>query len=159
KVMRSEMLSDSEGVARFQREAELAALMQHPNIVTVLTTESDNGIPLMVMEYLEGNDLSKPPPGMGADEVARIGRETCQALAYAHDRGVVHRDIKPSNLFLCSSGQVKVTDFGVAKAVGWSRLTATSALVGTPHYMAPEQWLGDPAASSSDIWSLGCVLY
>lgn len=159
KRMHSRMLADAEDVARFQREMRLAARMQHPNIMTLFTTGTDNGVPFMVMEYLEGQDLGKTPRAWGADEVARVGRDTCAALQYAHGMGVVHRDIKPGNLFLCGTGQLKVTDFGIARAVSGTSLTATGTLVGTLPYMAPEQWLGEPAAFSNDIWAVGCVLY
>jgi eukaryotic-like serine/threonine-protein kinase len=161
KLMRSEMLADAVDVARFQREMRLASRMNHPNIMTVFTTGTDNGVPFMVMEYLEGNDLSRTPSSSRPDDVARIGRETCAALAYAHSLspGVVHRDIKPANLFICTSGQAKVTDFGIAKAVSGTRLSATGSWIGTLPYMAPEQWLGEPATFSNDIWAVGCVLY
>jgi serine/threonine protein kinase len=167
KVMRPALLAEPEDAARFQREMRLAARMQHPNIMTVYTTGTDDGVPFMVLEYLEGSDLSKvvaasagrPVAVMAAEQVARIGLDTCAALAYAHGLGVVHRDIKPGNLFLCDSGLVKVTDFGIAKAVSGTRLSATGTLIGTFPYMAPEQWLGEPAAFSNDIWAVGCVLY
>lgn len=159
KRMRRHMLADAEDVARFQREMRLAARMQHPNIMTVFTTGTDDGVPFMVMEYLEGHDLGKAPRAWSADDVARVGRDTCAALEYAHGMGVVHRDIKPGNLFLCAAGQVKVTDFGIARAVSGTSLTATGTLVGTLPYMAPEQWLGEPSTFSNDIWAAGCVLY
>ena len=159
KIMHSRMLADPEDVARFQREMRLASRMQHPNIMTLFTTGTDNGVPFMVMEYLDGEDLSKAPPNADPGRVARIGQETCAALAYAHGLGVIHRDIKPSNLFLCSTGLVKVTDFGIARAVAGTRLSSTGVLVGTVSYMAPEQWLGSPPELSNDIWATGCVLY
>ncbi len=161
KVMHSAMLADAQDVARFRREMRVASRMNHPNIMTVFTTGADNGVPFMVMEYLEGSDLGKMPSSWSAYEVARIGRETCAALAYAHglSPGVVHRDIKPANLFICNNGQVKVTDFGIAKAVSGTRLSATGSWIGTLPYMAPEHWLGEPAAFSNDIWAVGCVLY
>ena len=161
KKMHPHMLADAEDVARFQREMRIASRMQHPNIMTIFTTGSDNGVPFMVMEYLEGSDLGEAPPGWPADEAARIGREACLALAYAHGLtpGVVHRDIKPANMFICGTGLVKVMDFGIAKAVTGTKLSATGTLIGTLPYMAPEQWLGEPAAFSNDIWAVGCVLY
>lgn len=159
KRMHSRMMADADDVARFQREMRLAARMQHPNIGTLFTTGTDNGTPFMVMEYLEGQDLGKNARIRDAAEAARIGRDTCAALDYAHAMGIVHRDIKPGNLFVCKTGQVKVTDFGIAKAVAGTSLTATGTLIGTLPYMAPEQWLGETAAFSNDIWAVGCVLY
>jgi peptidoglycan glycosyltransferase len=159
KMMRSRMLTEADDAARFQREMRLASRMQHPNILTVYTTGTDNGVPYMVMEYLVGRDLSKVPPGLDIGQVTRIGRETCAALACAHGLDVVHRDIKPGNLFLCDNGLTKVTDFGIAKAISGTKLSATGMLIGTLAYMAPEHWLGQPAAFSNDIWAVGCVLY
>jgi serine/threonine-protein kinase len=149
----------SQGLAWFQREMLATSKMQHPNIVTLFTTGVHNGKPFMVMEYLEGEDLGRTARLLGADEVARIGRETCAALEYAHAQGVVHRDIKPGNIIMCKNGLVKVTDFGVAKALSASQATVSGSVVGTPGYMAPEQWLGEPAAAGFDIWATGCTLY
>jgi eukaryotic-like serine/threonine-protein kinase len=159
KIIRSDMLADQDGLRRFQQEMRLASKMHHPNIMTVLTSGTDHGIPFMVMEYLEGHDLRKAPLGWDAGEIARIGRETCAALAYAHGLGVVHRDITPSNVFLCDTGLVKVTDFGIAKALTGSKITQPGTMIGTFAYMAPEQWLGEPATFGIDIWAVGCVLY
>lgn len=139
KIMHSHMLASSQDVARFQREMRRASRMQHQNILTVFTTGTASGVPFMVMEYLEGRDLGTVPPGWGAGQAVRIGRDTCTALAYAHDLGVVHRAIKPGNLFLCDTGVVKVTDFGIAKAVSGTRRSVTGTLTGTFGYMAPEQ--------------------
>lgn len=134
KRMYPRMLADSEDMARFQREMRLAARMLHPNIMTLFTTGTDDGVPFMVMEYLEGRDLGKASLDWSADDVARVGRDTCAALEYAPGMGVVHRDIKPGNLFLCGTGQVKVTDLGIARAVSGTGLTATGTLVGTLPY-------------------------
>jgi len=158
KIMHSHMLTNSEDVARFQREMRLAAFMQHPNIMTVLTTGTDRGIPFMVMEYLEGEDLGKVPR-RSADQAARIGQDVFAALGYAHSRDVIHRDIKPSNLFLCNSGPTKVTDFGIAKAVGGTKLSSTGLPIGTFAYMAPELLRGEPcrcAPSSRNSRSARC---
>jgi serine/threonine-protein kinase len=159
KIMHQHMLPNGVDVARFEREMRFAAMMDHPNIVTVYTTGTYEDAPFMVMEYLRGNDLEKAPPGGDAELVAGMGRDICSALAYAHRKGVLHRDIKPSNLFLCEGGQVKVTDFGVARAVGGTALTSAGVLVGTFAYLPPERWRGEPPAFSNDIWAAGCVLY
>lgn len=159
KIMHQHMLPNGGDVARFEREMRYAAMMDHPNIVTVYTTGTFDDAPFMVMEYLRGNDLEKALPGGDAERIAGIGRDICSALAYAHRMGVLHRDIKPSNLFLCESGQVKITDFGVARAVGGTTLTTAGVLVGTFAYMSPERWRGEPPVFSNDIWSVGCVLY
>jgi serine/threonine-protein kinase len=115
----------------------------------------------MVMEYLQGADLGRKALPVEATEVARIGRDTCSALAYAHglEPAVVHRDIKPENIFLCGAGPVKVTDFGIAMAVTETRLTRSGYMMGSLDYLAPEQLDGDPPTVSSDIWAAGTVLY
>jgi serine/threonine protein kinase len=159
KIMHQHMLPNVSDVARFEREMRFAAMMDHPNIVTVYTTGTYDGAPFMVMEYLRGQDLEKALPGGDVERVAGIGRDICVALAYAHREGVIHRDIKPSNLFLCESGQVKITDFGVAKAIGGPTFSTTDTLLGTVAYLPPERWRGEPPAFSNDIWAVGCVLY
>jgi Protein kinase domain/PASTA domain len=159
KIMHKHMLPNADDVARFEREARLAAMMDHPNIVTVYTTGSYDGAPFMVMEYLRGQDLEKARLDGGAERIAAIGRDTCGALAYAHGKGVIHRDVKPANLFLCDTGQVKVTDFGIARGVSATTLSTPGVLVGTFAYMAPEQWRGDAPAFGNDVWAVGCVLY
>jgi len=159
KIMHPHMLPNPGDVARFEREMRFAAMMDHPNIVTVYTTGTCDGAPFMVMEYLRGHDLERALPGGGAERIAAIGRDICSALAYAHREGVIHRDIKPGNLFLCESGQVKVTDFGVAKAAGAVTLSTADSLPGTVAYLPPERWRGEPPTFSNDIWAVGCVLY
>jgi len=158
KIMHKHMLPNEEDVARFVREMRFAAMMSHPNIVTVYTTGTCADGPFLVMEYLKGHDLDRGFPGGDAGHIAAIGRDICSGLAYAHGEGVIHRDIKPGNLFLCESGQVKITDFGVARAVGETTLSS-AILVGTFAYMPPERWRGEASAFSSDVWAAGCVLY
>jgi serine/threonine protein kinase len=158
KIMHKHMLPNADDVARFEREMRFAALMAHPNIVTVYTTGTWDGAPFLVMEYLRGHDLEKVVLGDDPERIAAIGRDVCSGLAYAHGEGVIHRDIKPANLFLCESGDVKITDFGVAKAVSETALS-TAVLVGTFAYMPPERWRGEPSAVSGDVWAAGCVLY
>ena len=105
KIMHKHMLPNADDVARFERETRFAAMMDHPNIVTVYTTGTDDGAPFMVMEYLRGQDLENALIGADAERVAGIGRDVCSGLAYAHREGVIHRDIKPANLFLCETGR------------------------------------------------------
>lgn len=159
KIMHKHMLPNEGDVARFEREMRFAAMMDHPNIVTVYTTGTCDDAPFMVMEYLRGHDLEKALPGGDAERIAGIGRDICRGLAYAHRTGVIHRDIKPANLFLCESGEVKITDFGVARAVGGTSLSTAGVLVGTFAYIPPERWRGEPATFSNDIWAVGCTLY
>jgi eukaryotic-like serine/threonine-protein kinase len=159
KIMHKHMLPNPGDVARFEREARIAASMDHPNIVTVYTTGNYLAAPYMVMEYLRGHDLERELPGGEAERVAAIGRDICAALGYAHGKGVIHRDIKPGNLFLCDTGQVKVTDFGIARAASGTTLSAAGVLVGTFAYLPPEQWHGAAPAFSNDVWAAGCVLY
>src|ERR1700733_11427329 len=154
KIMPRPMLPNADHVPRFAREMRFAAIMDHPNIVTVYTTGTWDDAPFMVMEYLKGHDLEKALPGGDAGHIAGIGRGICSGLGYAHGAGVLHRDIKPSNLFLCDTGQVKITDFGLARALGGTAgrvcggkaLSSSGRLVGPFAYLPPERWRGDPPA-------------
>src|SRR5579863_4824952 len=159
KIMHKHMLPNADDVARFEREMRFAAMMDHPNIVTVYTTGTWDDAPFMVMEYLRGHDLEQVLPGGDAEHIAGIGRDVCSGLAYAHREGVIHRDIKPANLFHCESGQVKITDFGVARAADGTTLSTIGVVVGTLAFLPPERWRGEPPAFSNDIWAVGCVLY
>jgi WD40 repeat protein len=149
---------------RFIREAQVAAAIDHDNIVHIYQVGDDHGVPFMAMQFLHGESLNerlKREKRLPIAEVLRIGRETAEGLAAAHERGLIHRDIKPPNLWL--EGQrrrVKILDFGVARAVGDdAHLTQTGAIIGTPAYMAPEQAQGKPVDQRCDLFSLGCVLY
>lgn len=157
-----------EARARFLREARITARLQHPNIVTVHdlgeTGVADNRVPFLVMELVRGEGLDAML-GRGAvtlPDAARWGAQICDALADAHDAGIMHRDIKPSNIVITSSGNVKVLDFGIARAADpyatADRLTQTGFIVGTPPYMAPEQARGHPEPRS-DLYALGCLLF
>lgn len=157
----------ADAVARFQREAQAAARLGHPNIVQVTDFRSPSGDEpaFLVMEHLRGRPLEdafRDGP-LSAARVARIGLQTAGALAAAHAAGIIHRDIKPSNLFLTEMvgvGEiVKVLDFGIAKVDGAVGLTNTGAVLGTPLYMAPEQAFGKPIDGRADVWSLGATLY
>ncbi|HEX9189620.1 MAG TPA: protein kinase, partial [Vicinamibacteria bacterium] len=141
---------------RLLREAEAAARLTHPNIVTLHDLgRSDHG-PYLVLELLRGRTLEErlAQGRLSVQEAVRIGAEVVKGLAHAHGRGVVHRDLKPANVFLCDDGQVKVLDFGLAHAFGQLRQDG-----GTPAYMAPEQWQGAPEDERTDVFALGVLLF
>lgn len=150
--------------ARLWREGEAAARLQHPGITVVHDIGHHDGQPFVVMELLDGQDLKKVldrSPGVLpiADTVSWV-RQVADALAHAHERSIVHRDIKPANLMLLSGGRIKICDFGIARfAEATGDLTLEGGLVGTPAYMAPEQWEGKNVDARTDLYSLGCVMY
>jgi serine/threonine protein kinase len=163
KILRSQMAQDMNGVARFRREAESAAGLQHPGICAVFDIDAHGSVMFLVMELLQGTDLAgvvaSHPGGLPIDQVVRLAEQITDALAAAHARGVVHRDIKPANLFLQQDGRVKICDFGIARLADRTTLTATGGLLGTPRYMAPEEFRGEPADYRADLYALGGVLY
>jgi serine/threonine-protein kinase len=167
KVLPPELAFQSAIKTRFLREAETAAQLSHPNIVPIYTVDELEGLVFFVMAYISGDNLAKrlhDTGVLGADDVRRITREVADALAYAHERGVVHRDIKPDNILLdAATGRTMVTDFGIARAASGGdagRLTATGMAIGTPAYMSPEQAAGDREIDGrSDLYSLGIVAY
>jgi serine/threonine protein kinase len=147
---------------RSMREGRIAARLQHPNAITVYDVVDDEGQPWLVMEYLPSRSLAAElddrmtlPP----QEAARIGAEVATALVAAHAAGIVHRDIKPANVLLGEDGSVKITDFGISRAVGDVTVTATGMLAGTPAYLAPEVAKGMEPTPASDVFSLGSTLY
>src|SRR5262245_47355990 len=167
KVLPPELAFQSAIRTRFLREAETAAQLSHPNIVPIYTVDEIEGLVFFVMAYVSGDNLAKRLHEKGVlnvEDVRRISREVADALAYAHERGVVHRDIKPDNILLdASTGRTMVTDFGIARAASGEeagRLTATGMAIGTPAYMSPEQAAGDRTIDGrSDLYSLGVVAY
>ncbi len=162
KILREPYAHDREFVERFQREAVAAASLSHPNVVPVLDSGEDGGVRFLVMEYVEGEDLKSHLRRTGALPAARaaaIAAAVCEALQYAHAQGIVHRDIKPQNILLTPTGQVKVTDFGIARALSAATITETGTVLGSVHYLSPEQARGEPVTAASDLYALGVVLY
>jgi eukaryotic-like serine/threonine-protein kinase len=163
KVMSSRYASDEEFVERFKREAQSAAALSHPNIVSIFDRgESEDGTYYIAMEYLPGGTLKNRILKRGAlpaRTAAAVALQMAEALRAAHERDVIHRDIKPHNILITGLGDVKVTDFGIARAAASSTMTRTGHILGTAHYISPEQAMGEPVGPASDLYSLGVVLY
>jgi len=162
KFLAGEVASNPEAQARFTREARALALLDHPNIVRVHDFGDEEGERFLVMELVEGRSLAELLP-MAPAQAVRVVLQVCDALAYAHARGVVHRDIKPANILVADEGLVKVTDFGIARIVRQEgprdTLTAAHAVVGTPEYMAPEALAGAPPDPRMDVYAVGVLLH
>lgn len=162
KVLRPEYGRDADFLARFRQEAQAVASLNHPNVVAVHDIGKDPAGPFIVMEYVPGEDLAsllKRNGPLGPRQAARIGIEVARALSAAHGRGIVHRDVKPANVLIATDGRVKVTDFGIARAVADAQLTLPGTTMGSVHYLAPEQVRGLGAVPASDLFSLGIVLF
>lgn len=161
KVMLPQYAADPNFTARFKQEAAAAANLQSPYIVNVYDWGQDDGTYYIVMEFVRGSDLKTAIIERGAinqRKVAEIGSQVCQALSVAHNLDIIHRDIKPQNIMVQPDGNVKVMDFGIARAKN-SVMTQTSSVLGTAHYISPEQAQGKELTATSDIYSLGIVLY
>ncbi|GGC90834.1 serine/threonine-protein kinase PrkC [Thalassobacillus devorans] len=162
KVLRLEYGNDEEFIARFHREAQSATSLSHPNIVNIYDVGEEDDIYYMVMEHIDGMTLKKyiqlHSPVDVSDAIA-IMQQVTSAIAHAHDNGIVHRDIKPENILIDHFGQVKVTDFGIAMALSATALTQTNSILGSVHYLSPEQARGGVATKKSDIYSMGIVLF
>ena len=161
KFLRSDVLEDEEHKERFLREAQAAAALDHPNICTVYEIDEADGQTFLSMAYLEGETVKekiKARP-LKLEEALDIAIQTAQGLQAAHEKGIVHRDIKSSNLMVTPQGQIKIMDFGLAQLADRSKLTKTTASLGTPSYMSPEQAQKSKTDRRTDIWSLGVVIY
>ncbi len=161
KFLSPQVVGSEEDQARFVREAQAAAALDHPNICTTYEIDEAEGQTFIAMAYIEGQSLeerikSKPP---SVREAADLAIQVAEGLQEAHERGIVHRDIKSANIMVNKKGQAKIMDFGLAKLTGRTRLTKTATVMGTVPYMSPEQALGESVDHRTDIWSLGVVLY
>ncbi|HEX5990693.1 MAG TPA: protein kinase [Solirubrobacterales bacterium] len=168
KILAEHLSDDERFVARFRREALAVAKLIHPNIVQVYDTGIDDGRHYIVMEYVEGRSGAQILQRHGPVEpeiAAEIGIQACAGLDYAHRRGIIHRDVKPGNLMIVGGpvggGEmvVKLTDFGIARAIEQTRITQVGSVVGTAAYLAPEQVRGEEATPATDVYALGVVLY
>jgi WD40 repeat protein/serine/threonine protein kinase len=163
KVLAAHLATSPGARRRFIREAQAAAAVRNEHVISIYAVEESRELPYLVMEYIEGVSLEERIKGatpLGLKEILRIGMQTAAGLAAAHAQGLVHRDIKPANILLENGVQrVKITDFGLARAVDDSSLTQSGIVAGTPQYMAPEQARGEPVDQRTDLFSLGSVLY
>src|SRR4051812_23676768 len=168
KMLRPDLARDPSFQARFRREAHSAASLNHPSVVAVYDTGEDqyagNPVPYIVMEYVEGStlrELMSSGSRLVPERALEIVDGVLNALSYSHQHGIIHRDIKPGNVMLSRAGDVKVMDFGIARAVAdqSATMTATSAVIGTAQYLSPEQARGEKVDSRSDLYSTGCLLY
>ena len=168
KVLRFGVVADEDAMNRFRREAETVARLHHTNIVPIFAVGCERGVHYYAMQLIDGRSLAdvlgesqRTGKPLEFDDVARWGLQAAEALAHAHQRGVIHRDIKPSNLLLDPDGVVWLTDFGLAKRMDEATLTVHGTLMGTPRYMSPEQAasLQQPVDRRTDLYSLGATLY
>lgn len=162
KVLRGDLATDDKFVRRFQREALAASSLSHPNIVEMYDVGEDDGDFYIVMEYVEGRNLKQLIKKRGAltiPEVIDIMLQLTDGLAHAHDSYIIHRDIKPQNILILDNGLVKITDFGIAMALNSTQMTQTNSVMGSVHYLPPEQASGKGSTIKSDIYSLGILMY
>ncbi|MDQ1913185.1 Stk1 family PASTA domain-containing Ser/Thr kinase [Paenibacillus sp. GD4] len=162
KILRQQYVHDEEFIQRFRREAQAAASLSHPNVVSIYDVGQEEDVHYIVMEYVEGhtlNSLIKERAPLQVEEAIHIAVQICDALDHAHHNQIIHRDIKPHNILIGRNGRVKVTDFGIARAVTSSTITQTGSVVGSVHYFSPEHAKGTPTGEQSDLYSLGIVMY
>ena len=160
KVLSADMAAEEEGVARFRREAQAAAELDHPNIIQVYDYGEDQGHLFMAMELLQGRDLTDVirDGQLSLSQKIHIMHQVCDGMAYVHEQEIVHRDLKPGNIHVQPDGHIKIMDFGLVR-LGWSQMTAAGAVMGSPRYMSPEQMRGETVTVQSDVFSLGSVFY
>ena len=162
KVLRGDLSNDEKFVRRFQREALSASSLNHPNIVEMYDVGEDDGNFYIVMEYVDGKNLKqliRRRTKLSLPEVIDIMKQLTDGIAHAHDSFIIHRDIKPQNMLILDSGLIKITDFGIAVALNSTQLTQTNSVMGSVHYLPPEQAAGKGATFKSDIYSLGIMMY
>ena len=162
KILRGDLSNDEKFVRRFQREALSASSLAHPNIVEVYDVGEDNGLYYIVMEYIEGKTLKQLLKKRGTltlSEAIDIMLQLTDGMAHAHDSDIIHRDLKPQNVMIQDDGQIKITDFGIAMALNSTQLTQTNSVMGSVHYLPPEQASGKGCTTKSDIYSMGIIFY
>lgn len=162
KVLAANLAEDASFVERFRREARAAAGLRHPKIANVFDAGEEDDCHFIVMELAEGRDLARvlrEDGPLSPDRAVRVIDQICLALGHAHSAGIIHRDVKPANIIVSDGDSVKVTDFGIARAADDSKLTATGSVMGTAHYISPEQAEGKALTPASDIYSLGIVMF
>ncbi len=162
KVLRGDLSNDEKFIRRFQREAYAASTLSHPNIVEMYDVGEDKGTYYIVMEYIEGRTLKqllKKRGSLTTPEVVDIMLQLTDGIAHAHDMYIIHRDLKPQNIMISDDGKIKITDFGIAMAMNSTQVTQTNSVMGSVHYLPPEQASGKGSTTKSDIYSMGIMLF
>jgi len=162
KLLKTEYANDNNFVEKFKIEAQAAARLSHPNIVNIFDVGQEQDVYYIVMEYVEGRTLKEiihEESPLPVDTAVNIAIMICDGIHHAHERGIIHRDIKPHNILVTRDGMVKVADFGIAQAITKKTITYGGKIIGSVHYISPEQARGEPLTRATDIYSVGCVLY
>lgn len=162
KILRGDLANDEKFVRRFQREALSASSLSHPNIVEMYDVGEDNGMYYIIMEYIEGKTLKQLIKKRGSitlSEAIDIMLQLTDGITQAHDSYIIHRDLKPQNILIKDDGTIKITDFGIAVALNSTQLTQTNSVMGSVHYIPPEQASGKGSTIRSDIYAMGILFY